>query len=99
MMAGLTSMTGDMSDAAGLYKTAEEDEGEELVAAGPGLDALLGLERSVSNAMVIKCLGVSGEEVDAEDTWADGARRGTGCGLRAVTYFARQVHSARFKWR
>lgn len=52
MMAGLTSMMGDMSAAAGLYNT-EEDEGEELVAAGPGLDALLGLERSVSNAMVV----------------------------------------------
>jgi hypothetical protein len=52
MMAGLTSMVLQGDNADGLYKWDDEEEGELLVAAGPGLDALLGLERSVSNAMV-----------------------------------------------
>lgn len=52
MMAGLTSMVMQGDSAAGLYK--DDDEGELVVAGGPGLEALWGLERSVSNAMLQK---------------------------------------------
>jgi hypothetical protein len=65
------------------------------VAAGPGLDALLGLERSVSNAMVtLRTLLLR--------LLQRGTQHGTlGCGLRELSLILRDrfTRRARFKWR
>jgi len=88
MMAGLMSCS-MLGESIGLY---EDDEGE-LVEVGPGLEALLGLERSVSKAMVA---GERSLVTHGQSALVHAAALAAGSELSLIL---RDRFTRRFKWR